>query len=145
MPRVGPPHVAAARKRRVAQPNRRDAPSGPSSPKRREPARKLATTYLIRVRDTIRKNRTHPAPNHMATKTAPSAATRFPHPLRLPGGSSLTLRLMDGADRDEVLEFARSLPAQDTLFLRMDIADPLVVDEWIKNIGAGRPPTGLAR
>ena len=77
----------------------------------------------------------------MATKTAPPAASRFPHALRLPGGTSLTLRLMAAGDRDDVLEFARSLPSQDTLFLRMDIADPLVVDEWIKNIASGRTTT----
>ena len=80
----------------------------------------------------------------MATKTASPVSTRFPHALRLPGGASLTLRLMGAADRDDVLEFARALSPQDTLFLRMDISDPLVVDEWIKNIAAGRTTTVLA-
>src|SRR5438067_10497000 len=80
----------------------------------------------------------------MATKTAPPVSTGFPHPLRLPCGASLTLQLMAAGDRDDVLEFARALSPQDTLFLRMDIADPLIVDDWIKNIAAGRTTTVLA-
>ena len=36
---------------------------------------------------------------------------------------------MTAADRDAMLAFARSLPQEDLLFLRVDITDPAVVDE----------------
>ena len=54
------------------------------------------------------------------------------------------MRLMTAADRDVMLAFARSLPQEDLLFLRVDITDPAVVDEWIRNIEAGLSTTLLA-
>lgn len=59
-------------------------------------------------------------------------------------GLEITLRLMEPSDRDELLAFARSLPDHDLLFLRIDITDPRVVDEWVENMKKGRVITILA-
>jgi RimJ/RimL family protein N-acetyltransferase len=59
-------------------------------------------------------------------------------------GHEITFRLMEASDRDEVLAFARSLPPHDLLYLRIDITDPKVVDEWVDNIEKGRTITILA-
>jgi RimJ/RimL family protein N-acetyltransferase len=54
------------------------------------------------------------------------------------------LRLMDARQRDEIVALARSLPHADIMFLRIDITDPANVDEWVRNIEAGRTVTVLA-
>jgi RimJ/RimL family protein N-acetyltransferase len=81
----------------------------------------------------------------MATDVeAPGFRRTFPRQVRLDSGKTLELRLMDASHRDELIAFARKLPRRDVLFLRMDITDPRNVDEWIKNIEAGRTVTVLA-
>ncbi|KAA0237715.1 N-acetyltransferase, partial [bacterium] len=55
-----------------------------------------------------------------------------------------TLRTMSGADREAVLEFARSLSEHDLLFLRRDITRVEVVDEWLREIDAGEATTIVA-
>lgn len=65
-----------------------------------------------------------------------------------PGGQpqvrAVPLRLMGAADKDSILLFARSLPAEDLLFLHTDITDPASVDEWINGIEQGGTITLLA-
>lgn len=68
----------------------------------------------------------------------------FPRQVSLKGGKTLELRLMRAADRDAMVAFAKALPRQDVLFLRMDISDPRNVDEWVRNVEAGRSATVLA-
>jgi RimJ/RimL family protein N-acetyltransferase len=68
----------------------------------------------------------------------------FPRDVRLVSGKTLNLRLMDARCRDELLAFARTLPRADVMFLRMDITDPRNIDEWIRNVEAGRTVTILA-
>jgi L-amino acid N-acyltransferase YncA len=51
---------------------------------------------------------------------------------------------MTAADRDAVLAFARGLPPEDLLFLRMDITREDVVDEWCRNLATRRTITVLA-
>ncbi len=63
-------------------------------------------------------------------------ADRFPRRIALSDGRSLELRLMTAADRDRVLAFARGLPEDDLLFLRVDLTQPDVVDEWIRAIAS---------
>lgn len=46
----------------------------------------------------------------------------------------VTLRLMTPEDRDAMLEFARALPADDLLFLAVDITDERAVDDWIRRL-----------
>jgi RimJ/RimL family protein N-acetyltransferase len=59
-------------------------------------------------------------------------------------GVEITFRLMGTSDRDGILAFARSLPDHDLLFLRIDITDPTIVDEWVDNIEKGRTITIIA-
>ena len=61
----------------------------------------------------------------------------FPQKVKLPDKSEVDVRLMSADDRDEILKFARSLPEEDLMFLRSDITDPAVVDDWIANLETG--------
>ena len=65
------------------------------------------------------------------------AATEYPRETKLPDGGSVEVRLMSAADRDAVLAFAQSLPEEDLLFLRVDLTEPGVIDEWIGNLESG--------
>ncbi len=60
------------------------------------------------------------------------------------GDKTISLRLMRPDDRDAILSFARNLPPDDLLFLRLDITQPEAVDEWVGNVKAGRTHTVLA-
>jgi L-amino acid N-acyltransferase YncA len=64
--------------------------------------------------------------------------------LSLPDGTQIRLRLMVPTDVHAVLAFARSLPAHDLQFLRVDITRMLVVMLWAQNIKAGQTVTVLA-
>ena len=59
-------------------------------------------------------------------------------------GVRLTFRLMEPSDREAMLEFARSLPNNDLIFLRTDITEPRTVDAWINYIKAGRTISVIA-
>jgi len=61
----------------------------------------------------------------------------YPRQLKLPDGGQVEIRLMASADRDAVLAFARNLPEEDLLFLRVDLTEPAVIDEWVKNLESG--------
>jgi L-amino acid N-acyltransferase YncA len=65
------------------------------------------------------------------------AASGYPRETKLPDGGAVEVRLMSAADRDAVLEFARSLPEEDLLFLRVDLTEPDVIDEWIQQVESG--------
>lgn len=60
------------------------------------------------------------------------------------GGLEVTLRLMTREDRSGIIKFATAQSATDRSFLRMDISDPAVVDDWIANIALGRTVTIIA-
>lgn len=79
----------------------------------------------------------------MAIEVQASTKRTYPREVRL-GDRTLDLRLMDASCRDALIAFARGLPRQDVLFLRMDITDPRNIDEWIRNITAGRTTTVIA-
>jgi L-amino acid N-acyltransferase YncA len=64
--------------------------------------------------------------------------------LKLSDGRRVSLRLMEAADKKRVLSFAQSLPPDDLLFLRTDITEPALVDEWIGNLEKGATVTVLA-
>jgi L-amino acid N-acyltransferase YncA len=72
--------------------------------------------------------------------------TNRPYPIqvKLRDGRSATVRLMEPGDLDEILEFAKSLPADDLLFLRTDITDRAVVKQWVDAIRDGHTITLLA-
>jgi L-amino acid N-acyltransferase YncA len=56
----------------------------------------------------------------------------------------VSVRLMGAADKAAMLQFARSLPPEDLLFLHSDITDPASEEEWIANIERGTTVTLLA-
>lgn len=62
-------------------------------------------------------------------------------------GRKLSFRLMTPEDEKAmkmaVLKFTRALPDDDIVFLRMDITQPEVVDEWVENVRLGRTVTVL--
>ncbi len=68
----------------------------------------------------------------------------YPREIGVGGRRTATLRVMEKSDRDRVLDFARSLPPDDLLFLRKDITASQVVDEWLGDIEAGHTITVLA-
>jgi len=51
---------------------------------------------------------------------------------------------MTAADAGRIGAFARSLPEDDLLFLRMDITDPGAVALWVRNLEAGLATTVIA-
>lgn len=65
--------------------------------------------------------------------------------LKLSDGRRVSLRLMEAADKQEILSFAQSLPPDDLLFLRTDITEPALVNEWIANLEKGATVTVLAK
>lgn len=52
-------------------------------------------------------------------------------------GANITLRLMTKSDKDALLEFARSLPEDDLLFLSFDITKEDFVKSWAKRVEKG--------
>jgi RimJ/RimL family protein N-acetyltransferase len=69
--------------------------------------------------------------------TVEELAGRYPKNVSLKNGGKVEIRLMSSSDRDAVLAFARGLPQEDLLFLRVDLTEDTVVDDWISNLGAG--------
>lgn len=65
-------------------------------------------------------------------------ADHYPRMFQLADGSSVELRVMSSDDRDAILGFARALPEEDLLFLRVDLTEADVVDAWVGNIRSGR-------
>jgi L-amino acid N-acyltransferase YncA len=57
---------------------------------------------------------------------------------------SVTFRLMTADDKNAILDLARRQSERDRAYLRTDVSDPAVVDEWIDNIHRGRTVTVLA-
>ena len=51
---------------------------------------------------------------------------------------------MSAADAAAIAAFARSLPEDDLLFLRLDITDPEAVAHWVQNLEAGLTTTVIA-
>ena len=51
---------------------------------------------------------------------------------------------MTSADRDALMDFAKSLPEDDLLFLAIDITRPEALDQWVHDIKSGHIKTVLA-
>ncbi len=66
-----------------------------------------------------------------------NALNGFPQEVTLTDGRKLELRIVGNDDRDAILAFARGLPEQDLLFLRVDISQPDSVDHWLNNVANG--------
>ncbi|MFN8615837.1 MAG: GNAT family N-acetyltransferase [Dehalococcoidia bacterium] len=79
------------------------------------------------------------------TQAASTAAIESRYPRSAGSGdAAFELRLMGRADADAMVQFARSLPPDDLLFLRRNITDPAAVEGWIDNIEAGSAVVVLA-
>lgn len=57
---------------------------------------------------------------------------------------SVTFRLMTEEDKGEVIQLAARQSDVDRAYLRSDLTNPKVLDEWIENIHRGRTVTVLA-
>lgn len=68
------------------------------------------------------------------------APASFPKSVRLRDGSECTLRFMAEDDQERLWRFFRSVPAHDRLFLRYDVTDPSVIEEWLRNLYEYAPP-----
>ena len=75
--------------------------------------------------------------------TIQEVTSQYPRQVALPDGTGVELRLMSPQDRDAVLAFARKLPQEDLLFLRVDITEESVVNDWMTNLSKGHS-TSLA-
>jgi hypothetical protein len=64
----------------------------------------------------------------------PDKKQTYPKSITLPDGSKIEFHLMTAADKDAMLAFARKLPEEDMLFLRIDIAKEEGVDSWLANM-----------
>jgi len=64
------------------------------------------------------------------------------------GSEKVVFHLMDAADelnlKAAIGKFASALPSSDLVFLRMDITQPEVMEEWMDNVARGRTMTVLA-
>jgi len=74
----------------------------------------------------------------------PQVQRDYPRTIALDNNTAVSLRPMTAADADRIVTFARNLPADDLLFLRMDITNPDVVAQWVQNLAAGRTVTVIA-
>ncbi len=77
------------------------------------------------------------------TEIVSKTTRRYPMSIVLPGGP-VTLRLMRTDDVDRILAFARQLPQEDLVFLRMDITDREVVQRWAQQLAADRAVSLIA-
>ncbi len=77
-------------------------------------------------------------------ETKPKIQRDYPRTITLDNNTEVSLRLMTPADTYRIVAFARSLPADDLLFLRMDITKVNVVAQWGQNLKEGRSVTVLA-
>jgi ribosomal protein S18 acetylase RimI-like enzyme len=68
----------------------------------------------------------------------------YPKKITLPDGAEVELREMTAADRNAVLAFARGLPQEDLMFLRVDLTEDSVVDAWVHNLETGHTSSIVA-
>ena len=75
----------------------------------------------------------------------PPSTQKYTFPLRVRlQGQTIVVRPLGEDSRRAILEFARSLPELDLLFLERDIADPAEIDRWIRAVEEGAMVTIVA-
>jgi RimJ/RimL family protein N-acetyltransferase len=62
----------------------------------------------------------------------------YPKALKLKDGTTVRMRLMSPDDLPKLLEFFRSLPEEDRLFLKDDVTNPEVIERWIRELDYDR-------
>lgn len=65
----------------------------------------------------------------------------YPKSITLADGAGVTIDFMTPDHRDAVLSFAGGLSEDDMLFLRVDITQPEIVDDWMSNLESGSSTT----
>ena len=73
----------------------------------------------------------------MNEKTFTDHTGKYPLKISLSDGRDVEIRLMTGEHTDLMLAFARGLPEEDLLFLRVDITEPDVVADWVEKLDRG--------
>jgi RimJ/RimL family protein N-acetyltransferase len=71
-------------------------------------------------------------------------ALQLPRTIKTRDGGEATLRLLASSDRDAMRAFTGVLSEHDLLFLRRDITDDTVLDDWIGEVERGRTITVVA-
>src|SRR5271163_4760688 len=99
--------------------------------------------------DNLRPLRHRTRRRHMSGGEVPMAEQikpnrPYPIQIKLRDGKTAAIRLMEPKDVDQIVEFAKTLPADDLLFLRTDITDRGVVKQWADAIKNGQTITLLA-
>lgn len=72
----------------------------------------------------------------MATKA--KTQRDYPCTVTLPDETKVSLRLMTPDDAQRVTQFVRDLPEDDSLFLRLNLADPAVTKQWLERQEGGQ-------
>lgn len=62
----------------------------------------------------------------------------YPKTLKLKDGTVVQLRLMSADDLPKLLEFFRTLPEEDRLFLKDDVTSQEVIERWIRELDYDR-------
>lgn len=60
--------------------------------------------------------------------------SRYPKQVTLRDGTEVTLRLMVEEDEDELLQFFRSVPDEDRIFLADDVTNRAVIRKWVQEL-----------
>ncbi|NKC01711.1 MAG: GNAT family N-acetyltransferase [Pseudomonadales bacterium] len=73
-----------------------------------------------------------------------NAVSEFPLEVTLDDGETVEIRVAEKKAAEAILKFATNLDEQDLLFLRVDITEPKVVENWLKNVKKGETLSLLA-
>ena len=78
--------------------------------------------------------------------TSTEITHQYPKKLTLSDGRGFTIRMMEPTEKDRVAitNFANNLREEDLLYLRTDISNPEVIDQWIQNLKSGHTSSLLA-
>ena len=59
---------------------------------------------------------------------------RYPRPLTLRDGTTVTVRPLEKDDKEALVAFFREVPAEERLFLKDDVTDEAVIDSWVRGL-----------
>jgi RimJ/RimL family protein N-acetyltransferase len=77
-------------------------------------------------------------------ETVANAVSDFPQEVTLDDGQTIEIRVAEKKAAESIVKFAKNLDEQDLLFLRVDITEPSVVENWLKNVKTGETVSVLA-
>jgi len=59
---------------------------------------------------------------------------RYPRPITLRDGTTVTVRPLAKDDKEALLAFFRAVPEEERLFLKDDVTDVAVIDSWVRGL-----------